>query len=90
MEETGESIEVKEEVMGVEDVDDENYIKEEEEKLVVGTKEIKDAEARVLRPKTFSETKMANHSAAVYQRFREMVPALLKTLDVFDSNLRSY
>ena len=37
-------------------------------------------EERVLRPKTFSETKMANHSAAVYQRFREMIPALLKTL----------
>ena len=34
----------------------------------------------MLRPKTFSETKMANHSAAVYQRFREMIPALLKTL----------
>ena len=29
---------------------------------------------------TFSETKMANHSAAVYHRFREMVPALLRTL----------
>lgn len=34
----------------------------------------------MLRPKTFSATKMANHSAAVYHRFREMVPALLKTL----------
>ena len=34
----------------------------------------------MLCPKTFSETKMANHSAAVYSRFREMVPALLRTL----------
>ena len=25
-------------------------------------------EEKVLRPKTFSETKMANHSAAVYRR----------------------
>ena len=40
----------------------------------------KGLEARVLRPKTFSETKMANHASAVYQRFREMVPALLRTL----------
>ena len=38
-------------------------------------------EARVLRPKTFSETKMANHSRAVYARFREIVPALLSTLE---------
>lgn len=36
-------------------------------------------EDRVLRPKTFSATKIANYSAAVYHRFREMVPALLKT-----------
>ena len=36
-------------------------------------------ENRVLWHKTFRETKMANHSAAVYHRFREMVPALLKT-----------
>ena len=35
---------------------------------------------RVLWPKTFSATKMANHSAAVYHKFREMVPALLKTM----------
>ena len=36
-------------------------------------------EDRVIRPKIFSATKMANHYAAVYHRFREMVPALLKT-----------
>jgi hypothetical protein len=38
-------------------------------------------EVKVLRPKTFSETKMANHSAAVYTRFREIVPALLATME---------
>ena len=47
MEETGESIEVKEEVMGVENVDDENNIKEEENS-VVGTKEIKDVILKIL------------------------------------------
>ena len=34
-----------------------------------------------MRPKTFSETKMANYSQEVYSRFREMVPALLMTLE---------
>ena len=38
-------------------------------------------EARVLRPKTFSETKMANHVKEVYSRFRQIVPALLCTLE---------
>jgi hypothetical protein len=38
-------------------------------------------EARVLRPKTFSETKMANHAKDVYSRFREIIPALLITLE---------
>ena len=37
-------------------------------------------EGRVLRPKTFSETKMANHAAAVYARFRAMLPAIVRTL----------
>ena len=46
------------------------FVKMVEEKL----------EARVLRPKTFSETKMANHAAAVYARFRAMLPAMVRTL----------
>ena len=37
-------------------------------------------EDSVLRPKTFSVTKMTNHSAAVYRGFREMVAVLLKTI----------
>jgi hypothetical protein len=38
-------------------------------------------EARVLRPKSFSETKMANHVKDVYKRFREILPSLMKTLE---------
>lgn len=40
----------------------------------------KKEETRVLRPKTFSETKMANWAMQVYKRFREILPALVKTL----------
>ena len=38
-------------------------------------------ESRVLRPKNFSETKMANHMKQVYDRFRDMTPALIVTLE---------
>ena len=40
----------------------------------------KKVEERVLRPKTFSDTKMANHAKQVYQRFRQILPAMLQTL----------
>lgn len=38
-------------------------------------------EARVYRPKTFSETKFANYCSEVYRRFREIVPSLLVTME---------
>ena len=38
-------------------------------------------EERVLCPKSFSDTKMANYVKKVYQRTREIVPALVQTVE---------
>ena len=44
---------------------------------------------KLYRPVSFSETKMANHSGKVYTKFRQVYPALVRTLEEVKEDLRN-